>query len=307
MQVLGKSTWRFLSLLPAVLLISAWAAAQTTPPPSNEGPTTILRNAMMAACSQNAEDFRQVLTSRNAAAFSRITPAARATFLKRFVLLDQPGEPHSQNTSGETYAISCTNETVTAQLQIGKPEIHDNLAYIPFDIKEASDTSGQTSRHAVIGMVREDGQWKLLSLGLLLLDLPSLEEEWDKAEIAVDEKSAVANLTEIAGAVETYRKRYTRLPESLAVMGPPADGQAKAEKAGLLGEELSNGRKEGYIFRYVIVGANTSGAPAKYELAAIPAEYGRSGTRSFFRDSSGVLHAADRHGAVGSVVDPKLE
>jgi hypothetical protein len=57
----------------------------------------------------------------------------------------------------------------------------------------------------------------------------------------------------------------------------------------------------------VIVGANNSGAPAKYELAAIPAEYGRSGTRSFFRDSNGALHAADRQGSVGSEIDPRLE
>lgn len=289
------------------MLFARSAAAQTAALVPNDLPTTILRNAMMAACSQNADDFREVLTARNAAAFTRITPAARATFLKRFVLLDQPGEPHSQNTSNETYVITCANETVTTQIQIGKPEIRDNLAYIPFDIKEATDTTGVTARHAVIGMVRENGQWKLLSLGLLLLDLPSLEEEWDKAEIAVNEKSAIANLKEIAEAVEAYRKRYTRLPESLGVMGPPADGQAKADKAGLLGEELSGGRKEGYIFRYVIVGASTSGAPAKYELAAIPAEYGRSGSRSFFRDSSGVLHAADRQGAVGSIIDPKLE
>jgi len=55
------------------------------------------------------------------------------------------------------------------------------------------------------------------------------------------------------------------------------------------------------------VGANNSGAPAKYELAAIPAEYGRSGNRSFFRDSSGTTHAADRQGALGSAADPKLE
>lgn len=307
MQVLRQFTCCCSGLLLAIAVFAEPAAAQATALNPNEAPTTILRNAMMAACSQSADDFRQVLTVRNAAAFSRITPAARATFLKRFVLLDQPGEPHSQNTSNDTYMVTCANETVTTQIQIGKPEIRDNLAYIPFDIKEASDKSGLTSRHAVIGMVRENGQWKLLSLGLLLLDLPSLEEEWDKAEIAVNEKSAIANLKEIADAVESYRKRYTRLPESLAVMGPPADGQAKADKAGLLGEDLSNGRKEGYIFRYVIVGANTSGAPAKYELAAIPAEYGRSGSRSFFRDSSGALHAADRQGAVGSIIDPKLE
>jgi hypothetical protein len=70
---------------------------------------------------------------------------------------------------------------------------------------------------------------------------------------------------------------------------------------------LAAGKKDGYMFRYVIVGANTSGAPAKYEIAVMPAEYGRSGLRSFFYDLNGVTHTADHHGAVGSSVDPKLE
>jgi len=47
--------------------------------------------------------------------------------------------------------------------------------------------------------------------------------------------------------------------------------------------------------------------PAQYELAAIPIEYGRTGSRSFFRDVLGVLHGADRRGAVGSVTDPKVD
>jgi hypothetical protein len=262
---------------------------------------------MMAACAHKADDFRQVLTTRNAAAYSRITPAARTTFMKRFVLLDNTGEPNSQNLSSDSYLVTCVNPEATAQITIGKPEPHDNLAFVPFDIKEASDTTGEGTRHAQIGMVRENGHWKLLSLGLLFLDLPSLEVEWDRAEIAVNEKSAVANLKEISDAVESYRKTYTRLPDTLLVLGPPAEGPAKAEKAGLLSDEFAKGRKEGYVFRYVIIGASTSGAPAKYELAAIPAEYGRTGAQSFFRDSSGVLRAADHHGAVGSESDPKLE
>jgi hypothetical protein len=304
LQVSRKAIWNPSLVLLASTFLCNLAFSQT---PANEQPTTVLRSAIMAACAQNSQDFRLALTARNAEAFSRITPAARATFLKRFVLLDQPGEPHSQNTSNETYQVTCTNETVTTEIQIGKAELRDNLAYIPFDIKEASDTTDENSRHAIIGMVRENGQWKLLSLGLLLLDLPSLEAEWDKAEIAVNEKSAIAHLKEIADAVEAYRKRYTRLPDSLAVLGPPLQEPAKADRAGLLSEDLSSGRKDGYVFRYVIVGANTSGAPAKYELAAMPVEYGRSGNRSFFLDSSGVLHAADRQGTVGSITDPKLE
>jgi len=61
------------------------------------------------------------------------------------------------------------------------------------------------------------------------------------------------------------------------------------------------------VFRYVIAGANDVGAPAKYELSATPLRYGRTGRRSFFRDSNGVVHAADRQGAVGSETDPKAE
>jgi hypothetical protein len=158
-----------------------------------------------------------------------------------------------------------------------------------------------------MGLVREAGQWKLLSLGLLLLDLPSLAEEWDRAEIKNNEQSAIDSIKNLAEAIETYRKTYTRLPDNLVVLGPPPQGPAKSEKADLIDVELAEGRKDGYSFRYVIVGANASGAPAQYELAAIPIEYGRTGSRSFFRDVLGVLHGADRRGAVGSVTDPKVD
>jgi hypothetical protein len=75
----------------------------------------------------------------------------------------------------------------------------------------------------------------------------------------------------------------------------------------LLDSDLATGMQNGYAFRYVIVGASTLGAPAKYELAATPLHYGRTGQRSFFRDSNGALHAADRKGAIGSESDPKVE
>jgi hypothetical protein len=297
---------RFLSILLFFIFLSTAPspAAQSAP---TDNPTTVLRDAMMAACSQNSEEFRRALTIRNAEAFSRIAPAARATFLKRFVLLDKAGQPKSESTSNETYVVSCTNPDATTLIRIGKADLRDNLAYVPFEIKDASDPSGTGTRQATIGMVREKGQWKLLSLGLLLLDLPSLEEEWDRAEIQANEKAALGYLKELADAVETYRKTYTHLPDNLGMLGPPPQGAARMDKAGLVGEELAAGRKDGYTFRYVIVGANSSGAPAKYELAAIPGQYGRSGNVSLFRDSSGSMHAADRQGAVGSETDPKLE
>jgi hypothetical protein len=140
-----------------------------------------------------------------------------------------------------------------------------------------------------------------------MLDLPSLEIEWDAAEMDVNEKSAIESLTKIADAVETYRRTYARLPDSMANLGAPGAGMKPSpEASGLLDPELVAGRKNGYEFRYVIVGASTLGAPAKFQLAATPLTYGRTGRRSFLRDSSGVLHAADRQGGVGSEADPKV-
>ena len=280
------------------------AAAQTT---TGNDPAVVLQEILIAACAQDSKQFSNELTTRNAAAFRQMTPAAQATFLKRFVLLDKAGKPRSSSDPSGVLTVFCETPEITTQMQIGKPEVRDNLAYLPLLVKDAGDTADANTRNVIMGLVQENGHWKLLSLGLLLLDLPTLGEEWDRAEIQANEKSAIASMKELADAIEKYRVAFTRLPDTLAALGPSGKAPAQAEKAGLVNEQLAGGRKDGYSFRYVIVGANSSGAPAKYELAAIPAEYGRTGMRSFFRDSNGVLHAGDHQGAVGSLLDPKVE
>jgi hypothetical protein len=290
----------------ATLLLSM-ATARGGQAEQGSEPATVLREILMAACSQDSKQFSGHLTTRNAVAFEHMTPAAQTTLLKRFVLLDKAGRPRSESDAAGTVTVFCVTPEITTQMQIGKAEVLDNLAYLPLVVKDATDTTDSDARRVAMGLVRENGQWKLLSLGLLLLDLPALAEEWDRAEIQANEKSAVASMKELAAAIEKYRVMYTRLPETLANLGPPAKGAPKNDQAGLVGSELGAGRKDGYSFRYVIVGGNNVGAPAKYELAAIPTEYGRTGTRSFFRDASGVLHAGDHQGAVGTVMDSKIE
>jgi len=288
-------------------LILATAPKSFAQSPAGESPTTALKDALVAACAQNSADFVRALTSRNAEAFARMTPPARETLLKRFVLLDKAGKPRTENNAEGHVLVLCATQEVTTQMEIEKPELRDNLAYVPLIVKDATDSAGASAHHITMGMVREGGQWKIVSLGLLFLDLPSLEAEWDRAEIKANEQAAVASLKLLVEAIETYRKTYTRLPDAIKVLGPPPNGTPKAERAGLVDEEMAAGRKNGYAFRYVIVGASTTGAPAKYEVAAIPAEYGRTGQRSFFYDSAGVLHAGDHRGAVGSELDPKLD
>lgn len=297
--------WCLRPSLLALFLCSASSNALAQSDPSAE-PALALRDTLIAACSQNSTDFARSLTVRNAQAFSRLTPATRSTFLKRFVLLDNPGQPRAEFDASGNLNVFCVTPDFTTQMHIGKPELRDNLVYLPLTIGDAAAPLDPDSHRVLITLVRENGQWKLLSLGLLFLDLPSLGEEWDRAEISKNEQSAIDSMKQLSEAVETYRRTYTRLPEALAVLGPPSQGQAKSEKADLITKELSDGRKDGYSFRYVVVGANTTGAPAKYELAAIPVEYGRTGKLSFFRDASGLLHGADRHGAIGGVTDPAL-
>lgn len=293
-----------LALTALLLPLPRPAAAQIA---SNNDPAAVLRDILVASCSQDTKRFSGYLTARNSSAFAAMATTSQAALLKRFVLVDQPGKPETETDKSGNLLVRCATSSVTTQLQIGKPEIHDNVAYLPLSVTDAKNPSASDSRSVVMGLVRENNQWKLLSLGLLLLDLPTLAQEWDRQNMQTNETSAIASLKELAAAIEKYRVTYTHLPQTLAELGPPNSGAVKGERAGLVNSDLALGRKDGYSFRYVIVGASDLGAPAVYELAAIPVEYGRTGMRSFFRDGSGVIHGGDHQGAVGTTADPKVE
>ena len=278
-----------------------------TEPAGSVGPSVALKAVLTATCSQNQAEFVRFLTARNKEAFSRMSPPARVALMKRFVLLNEPGKSTTLSNPIGRPVVRCQTPEVTTEMQIGGAEIRDNIAFLPMELRDATDSTGEDVHQVVMGFVREDGEWKLLSLGLLLLDLPALEVEWDAAEIETTEKSAIESVNKVAAAVEDYRKKYLHLPESLAKLGPPLHGEPTGEAAGLLDSDLANGMKNGYNVRYAILGASTLGAPAKYELSATPLQYNRTGRRSFLRDSNGTLHGADRHGAVGSATDPKVE
>jgi len=282
----------------------ASAPSETT---TTGGASAALKAVLSAACSENQTEFVRFLTARNREAFSRMTPPARVALMKRFVLLNEPGKPTALANPAGRPILRCQTPDVTTEMQIGGAELRDNIAFLPMELRDTTDTTGASVHQITMGLVREDGEWRLLSLGLLFLDLPALEVEWDAAEMEATERDAIEALKKVSAAVEAYRNKYLRLPASLANLGPPLHGAANGEAAGLLDSDLANGMKNGYAIRYVIAGASSLGAPAKYELAATPLQYGRTGRRSFFRDSNGVLHAADRQGAVGSATDPKLE
>lgn len=281
----------------AALLLSPRLFAQSQTAAADIDPVTALTAALSAACRQNSESFSAYLTAANSAAFNKLSSDERASLMERFVLLDAPGRPLLSNSTEGRQQIRCEATDATQQFTFGAPLVHDNLAYIPITL-----SAGDTIR---IGLVREDGNWKLLSLGLLMIDIPSLQKEWAAQALKIREQDAIDALQGLAQAVQTYERAFGKLPDTLEQLGPPKEGGVSPSAAKLVDAPLAAGAANGYKFRYRVVTPADSETPG-FEIAAIPAEYGKTGNRSFLFDKDGKIHAADKKGAVATADDPLI-
>jgi hypothetical protein len=239
-------------------------------------------------------DFANYLTDENAAAFRKLPADERSGVMKRFVLLDTAGRPLLANDNQGREILRCEASDASMEFRFGVARVHENLAYIPVTV---------TGQNAIqFGFVREDSRWKLLSLGLLLIDIPQLQKQWTAQDIDNREKGAIDTLQNLAQAIDTYKQAFGKLPDSLAQLGPAKDG-ISPQAAKLIDANLAAGSKNGYKFRYRVTDGADDGEPG-FEIAAIPVEYGKSGRQSFLLDKDGKIHAADKHGAVATVDDP---
>ena len=192
-------------------------------------------------------------------------------------------------------------------MRFGATRLRENLAFIPMEIP----ITGEAPRTITFGLVREGGNWKLLSVGLVLLDIPLMAKQWEQADMDAREDNAIANLRAVAAALETYRRAYGDWPESLALLGPAPPGGVSPQAAGLVDADLAAGTKDGYAIRYTIVPTATptsdnADKPETFVLAASPTEYGKTGRRSFFLDATGVLHGDDKQGGMATSADPRV-
>ncbi len=133
-----------------------------------------------------------------------------------------------------------------------------------------------------------------------------------KNMIAADEAAAVAFLRTVNTAAVTYASTYNvGYPKSLAAMGESPDGRFSQEHAGLIDKTLASGMKAGYTITYR-PGPAVDGRIDTYTAVTRPAQYGKTGKRSFFTDQSGVIRETqeDRDPAVkdppvGTVTNPR--
>jgi len=271
-------------------------------------PDTSLSGALAAACRQDHEAFANFLTSDNATAYRKLPVQQRTALMKRFVLLEDAGRPLLSTSVKGHPVVRCEAPGISTEMRFGETRLRENLAFIPMEIPLPEEPA----RSITFGLVREGGNWKLLSVGLILLDIPSMEKQWEQADLETRENKAIAALRQLATALESYRRTYGKFPDALDPLGPAPQGGISPEAANLVDEELSSGKKNGYAIRYRILPAagnltdEEANQTSKFELAATPIEYGKDGRRSFYLDSEGVLRGTDKQGAVATSTDPRV-
>ena len=195
------SGWAAILLLPGASGRAQSAPASAAPEQNASGdPVATLRDIVSAACTEDASEFVRFLTARNVKPFQRLNATARVALMKRFVLLDEPGKPSVTLNPAGRPTVRCQTPTFATEAQIGGAQTQEDLAFVPLQVRGAAETEGEAWQ-IQIGLVREEGQWKLLSAGLLLLDLPALEVQWSRESLESNEREALETLKRLAPAV----------------------------------------------------------------------------------------------------------
>ena len=286
------AAWCLLAARPALAQMQTVTQQENV---SDSGPAAALTDVLSAACRGDETAFGSSFTADNAAAYRALPAEERKRLMQRFSLSDNNGKPMLSSDQNNHTVIRCERAGSTTEFRFGASRVHENLAFIPVTV-----VNGQSDD---FGMVREGGGWKLLSLGLVLLDIKQLSVQWVQSEMAAREDAAAENLETLGKAIDSYEQTFGKLPDSLVQLGAGPTKQVTPDRAALVSASLAAGSDGGYHFLYRI----TSGADSsqnQYVIEALPEDYGTSGLDSFFRDASGKIHEADNHGASASADDP---
>ena len=119
-------------------------------------------------------------------------------------------------------------------------------------------------------------------------------------KLAADESTAVGSLRAIATAQRRFSEghREKGFAVSLSELGTSGANEIDAV--------LASGTKSGYVFAIAPAIPDASGHTTKYIVTASPEAFGKSGTRSFFIDESGLIRSTseDRRATAS---DPALQ
>lgn len=126
----------------------------------------------------------------------------------------------------------------------------------------------------------------LIVIAIILIIITVAVPNLTRARMHAQETAAIAAIKTIHTAQVQYYSTYGKYAASLAELGPPASGAASAASADIIGNDLANGKKQGYNF-------TLTGNGGGYIINAAPETFGNSGSKTFYSDQSMVIKVND--------------
>jgi type IV pilus assembly protein PilA len=122
----------------------------------------------------------------------------------------------------------------------------------------------------------------LIVIAIILIIITIAVPKYNRTQMYMRETAAVAAIQTIHKTQIQYQSQFGRFATSLTELGPPQSGAPGPAAADLIGNDLSNGEKQGYKFILTSI-------PGGYVINANPVNYGSSGSKSFYSDQTLVI------------------
>jgi prepilin-type N-terminal cleavage/methylation domain-containing protein len=123
----------------------------------------------------------------------------------------------------------------------------------------------------------------LIVIAIILIIVTIAVPKLNNARMNASETAAIGALRAIHEAEVQYYSTYGKYAATLAELGPPTSGAPSPAASDLIQEDLASGTKGGY--KFVI-----QAAPTGYTINANPVNFGSSGRRTFYSDTSMAVH-----------------
>jgi type IV pilus assembly protein PilA len=123
----------------------------------------------------------------------------------------------------------------------------------------------------------------LIVISIILIIITIAVPKFQRAQMTARQTAAIQAIRAIHTAEVEYQSQYGKYAASLTELGPPASGAPSSAAADLIGNDVSNGEKQGYKF-------TVTGTQGGYVITAVPVSYGTSGSVTYYSDQTMTVH-----------------